>query len=552
MKRQSFIAGTSILIAASLITRLLGFVYRIALTRLIGSEGIGLFQMVFPILTLVLTIVSAGMGTAISKLVAESLVTGDRTRIRRVMRYSFFITSILAVIFTWIMLRYGKTISLHMYTDRRAYYPLITLTPVIGIIAISSVLRGYFQGLQQMSIPSVASIIETLIRIVGVWIIAALSLKKGIEYAAAGVSAGMILGELAGCLYMYYAYRRYASVNKLDLPEPPQNHSVAAINHNQGQRSPEKKDVNPSGELPAQTMLALLQLAIPVTFSRLIGSIAFALEPILVMRALLTAGLTATVSTKLYGAYSGMAIPLLVFPTVFTYSLAVQLVPSISEAVASGRRGTVARRLTQSFRITALIGFPTSLMLLQFATPLCTVIYAQPKVGHILAIMAPSGFLLYLQGPLSGILQGINRASTAMRNSLIGSAVKLLIIYLFASTPSANINAVAWSLTIAVSLTTLLHMISVHRAIGFYVDPRDTAKTLLCTILMGVSMHVLWPIYQTVMPRSIALSALLFTGLLIYIILLLITRTITANTLARLPGVGRPLSRVARLIPFSR
>ena len=549
MKRQSFIAGTSILIAASLITRLLGFVYRIALTRLIGSEGIGLFQMVFPILTLVLTIVSAGMGTAISKLVAESLVTGDRTRIRRVMRYSFFITSILAVIFTWIMLRYGKTISLHMYTDRRAYYPLITLTPVIGIIAISSVLRGYFQGLQQMSIPSVASIIETLIRIVGVWIIAALSLKKGIEYAAAGVSAGMILGELAGCLYMYYAYRRYASVNKLDLPAPAQNHPVAAI---QGQRSPEKEAVNPSGELPAQTMLALLQLAIPVTFSRLIGSIAFALEPILVMRALLTAGLTATVSTKLYGAYSGMAIPLLVFPTVFTYSLAVQLVPSISEAVASGRRGTVARRLTQSFRITALIGFPTSLMLLQFATPLCTVIYAQPKVGHILAIMAPSGFLLYLQGPLSGILQGINRASTAMRNSLIGSAVKLLIIYLFASTPSANINAVAWSLTIAVSLTTLLHMISVHRAIGFYVDPRDTAKTLLCTILMGVSMHVLWPIYQTVMPRSIALSALLFTGLLIYIILLLITRTITANTLARLPGVGRPLSRVARLIPFSR
>ncbi len=535
MKRQSFIAGTSILIAASLITRLLGFVYRIALTRLIGPEGIGLFQMVFPILTLVLTIVTAGMGIAISKLVAESLVTGDRTRIRRVMRYSFFITSIMAVMFTWVMLRYGKTISLHMYTDKRAYYPLITLTPVIGIIAISSVLRGYFQGLQQMSVPSVASIIETLIRIIGVWIIAALSLKKGIEYAAAGVSAGMILGELAGCLYMYYAYRRYASVKKLDLPTPTA-----------------KPLANTSDERPAQTMRALLQIALPVTFSRLIGSIAFALEPILVMRALLTAGLTATASTELYGAYSGMAIPLLVFPTVFTYSLAVQLVPSISEAVASGRRGTVARRLTQSFRVTALIGFPTSLMLLQYATPLCTVIYAQPQVGHILAIMAPSGFLLYLQGPLSGILQGINRASTAMRNSLIGSGFKLLIIYMFASNPSVNINAVAWSLTIAVSLTTILHMISVHRAIGFYVDPRDTAKTLLCTVLMGVSMHMLWPIYQTVMSRSIALSALLFTGFFIYLILLLLTRTITANTLARLPGVGRPLSRVARLIPFSR
>jgi len=527
--RQTFVQGTSILIGASLITRILGFVYRIALTRLIGAEGLGLFQMVFPFLTLVLTIVSAGMGIAISKLVAESLVVGDRRRIRRIMVIGHTITLSLAVAATGLLLAFGDEITHHLFTDPRAYYPFMTLIPVVGVIAVSSVLRGYFQGLQIMSTPSVASILETLIRIGGVWAIAVLSLAHGLEYAAASVSAGMILGELAGCLYMLYVYRRKTRISRLEMPP-----------------------CNAAPETWRQTLRAMLQIAMPVTLSRFLGSIAYAVEPILVTRSLIAAGASAGLATRLYGEYSGMAIPLLVFPTVFTYSLAVQLVPSIAEAMAAGRKETVARRLIQSFRATALVGFPTSLILLEFATPLCQAIYAQPQVGQLLAIMAPCGFLLYLQGPLSGILQGINKAGVVMRNSLIGSAVKLIIIYYLARDPDIGAAGVAWSLTIAVSLTTLLHIASVHRLLGFYVDTIDTAKILLLTCIMGLSMHLAWERLSTTMALTPAITTVILGGIFLYVILLLMTRTVTSHALKRIPGIGRPLARAARLLPFAR
>ncbi len=529
MQRQSFIAGTSILIGASLVTRVLGFVYRIAITRLIGAEGIGLFQMVFPALTLLLTIVSAGMGVAISKLVAESLVRGDRRRIRRVLAIGFTTTGLLSAVTTALLLLFGHWIASRMFTDPRAFIPFITLVPIISIIALSSVLRGYFQGLQIMSTPSVASILETVVRIVGIWIIASLSLAKGLEFAAAGISAGMIMGELTGCAYMYIVYRRKVHVNTLVLP--PQT----------GIPEPWRA-----------TVRSMLQLAVPVTLSRLIGSVAYAAEPILVTRSLLSAGVVAGAATRLYGEYSGMAIPLLIFPTVFTWSLAVQLVPSVSEALAAGRSSAVERRLSQSFRATALIGFPASLILLQFATPLCQAIYNQPQVGPLLAAMAPAGFLLYLQAPLSGILQGVNRAGIAMRNSLIGSGVKLLIIYLLTSRPHIGIMGVAYALTAAVVLTTLLHIGSIHRLVGFYVDIADTAKIALCTIIMSIYMVIAWPPLRAAMRLSLALLCVILSALLVYTVLLLITRTITSHNLTRVPYVGRSLARAARALPFVR
>ncbi|PWI58526.1 stage V sporulation protein B [Sulfoacidibacillus thermotolerans] len=530
MQRQSFIAGTSVLIGASLITRILGFIYRIALTRLIGAEGIGLFQMVFPLLTLILTIVTFGMGVSVSKLVAESVVTGNRERIRRILVTALSITLTLAIVLTVGMILFGHFFARYLFTDPRAYFPFITLTPIILIIAAASVLRGYFQGLQIMSTPSVAAIIETLVRIVAVWIIAFLSLAKGkgMEYAAASVSGGMILGELAGCLYMYLIYRRKIRISNLPLP-------------------PYTGEPEPF----TRTLRAMFEIALPVTFSRFIGSIAFAVEPILVTRSLLMAGITTTLATRMYGEYSGMAIPLLVFPTVFTYSLAVQLVPSISEAIAAGQEKLVERRLYQSFRVTALVGFPTSLILLQYATPLCDAIFHHPHVAPLLAIMAPTGFLLYLQGPLSGILQGINKAGIAMRNSLIGAAIKLLIIYFLASKPAIGISGVAIAVAASVTLTTLLHINSVHRIIGFYVDALDTAKILAATAAMGLFTHLLW-INLSAVPLSTALTTAISSGLMVYLLLLVMSGTLTSHAFTRIPWIGKRLAHFIKYIPFSK
>lgn len=527
LSKQSFLKGAVILVAASLVTRVLGFVYKIFLSRLIGAEGIGLFYTVFPILMFLITLTTAGLPIAISKLVAEALVEEDTRRVKRIVTVSMKAVITLSVIFTALMLVLAPWITTNVLTDPRAYYTLLAMAPIIVIIAISSILRGYFQGLQNMTPNAVGSILEQIARIGAVLVFATYLLPYGLEYAAAGAMIGMVIGELVGLLYLVYVYYSRYSLRK--MPHVPSNKPLE----------------------PFRKMLSsVLEIAMPVTLSRIVGSIAYTLEPILVTRCLVMTGLSAAVATTLYGQYSGMAISLLVLPTVFTYSLQTTLVPSISEAVAAGDQLVVQRRLYQAFRLTALIGFPTSAILTLYATELSHAIFNDKAVGPILAIMAPVGFLLYLQGPLSGILQGLNRAGVAMRNSIVGSILKLGIIYYLVSNPAYGIAGVAWSVVISVAVVTILHFLSVTRLLGFYVNLVETVKILISTSLLSVWLlefrsftHLsdVWLVtYGTI------------SGFALYFFVLNMMGVVTLHTVSRLPKVGKPLAGILRLVPFFR
>jgi stage V sporulation protein B len=528
LSKQSFLKGAVILVAASLVTRVLGFVYKIFLSRLIGAEGIGLFYTVFPILMFVLTLVTAGLPVAISKLVAEALVEADTSRVKRIVTVSMKAVLTLSVIFTALLLLLAPWITAHVLTDPRASYTLLAMSPIIIIIAISSILRGYFQGLQNMTPNAIASILEQTARIVAVMMLAIYLLPYGLEYAAAGAMIGMVIGELVGLLYLAFTYYTRFSLRKMPPTEP-------------------NKPVEPFRKM----LSSVLEIAMPVTLSRIVGSIAYTLEPILVTRCLVMTGLSAAVATTLYGQYSGMAISLLILPTVFTYSLQTTLVPAISEAVAAGEHLVVQRRLYQAFRLTALIGFPTSAILTLYASELSHAIFDDRSVGPILAIMAPVGFLLYLQGPLSGILQGLNRAGEAMRNSIIGSVLKLVIIYYLVSNPKLGIAGVAWSVVISVSVVTVLHFLSVTRLLGFYVNLVETVKIIIATTLLSVWL-IEYRNLLTHMSDGWLVTTGTLTGFVLYFLALNLMGIVTLHSVSRLPKIGPPLAGLLRTVPFLR
>jgi stage V sporulation protein B len=523
---RSFVHGALVLMAAMLVNRVMGFIYRIVLSRLIGAAGMGLFQMVFPLLNLVLTFVTAGLPVAISKLVAEAYVQQDRVRVERILRVSAAVILTMAAVFTFLMWLLRSQVREHWITDPRAYPTYLAMIPIVAIISVSSIYRGYFQGLQDMAPPAWASILEQTVRIVSVWFLAMYFIQYSLAFAAAAAMMGMVLGELAGLLFLVVQYFRRGRVAAVWADAPLR-----------------------SLETARQTLKAIVDVAAPVTLSRLIWSVIYAVEPVLVTRSLLTAGLTTSVATTLYGQYGGMAIPLLVFPTVFTGSLATNLVPSVSEAVAARATKRVQRRLTQSWTATAIVGFPTSVILWMYAEPLCRNVFAEQSVGPILAIMAPVGFLLYLQSPLQGILQGLNRAGISMRNSVIGGVVRLLLIYALASDPRLGIYGVAWALSISVCLTTLLHLWSLHRLMGLQVDALDTAKILGATIAMVLFFHIFTPPRDD-MPGLQMLFAVA-AGTMVYFILLCMFRVVTTRRVRRIPRVGRFLSHLVAAVPFS-
>ncbi len=524
--RYSFAHGAFVLIAAQLVTRIMGFVYRIFLTRMIGAAGMGLFQIVFPLLSLVLTIVTAGLPIAISKLVAEAIAKEDTIRVKRIMRVSTAVIIVMAIVCTILMWVLREFVRVHWLTDSRAYPSYIAMIPVVGIISISSIYRGYFRGLQDMAPTAWAQIIESFVRILSIWVLAAYFIRYSLAYAAAAAMMGMVLGEFAGLVYLIIQQKTRAKLSVL-IPNPPAR----------------------SFETTSQTLRSIGEIAVPVTLSNLIGSLIYAFEPVLVSRSLLLAGIATPAATMLYGEYSGMAIPLLVFPTVFTGALATSLVPSVSEAAAAAMRRLVRIRFMQSVSATAVVGFPTTVALTLFAEPLCRLTFHQPSAGPILASMAPVGFLLYLQGPLVGILQGLNRASAAMRNQIIGGVIRLGLIYIMASKPHLGILGVAYALSVTVALVTCLHAFTVIRQIGFAMNITSMLKTMTASLLMLAYMQIITQ-HQHLIQAGTLMGAL-FSGFILYFALLCMFRVVTSQNVKRVPKVGRVLSRLVSWLPFA-
>jgi stage V sporulation protein B len=304
---KGFLRGTLILVGAGLITKVLGFVYRIALSRIIGDEGMGLFQMAFPILVFTIVVTTAGLPVAISKLVSEAEAKGEEERIRSILIVSVFVVIITSTVITASVLLGAPWIAKTLLTDERAIYALLGIAPIIPVIAVSSIFRGYFQGRQNMSPYAFSTIVEQSVRIFTVLLLAKYLLPYGIEYAAAGAMIGMVIGEFVGMVYLLYSFKKDPTRPRLRLIFPRQP-SVST-----------RKKIYLTAF--SRTVRDLLRLAIPVTASRLVGSLSYAIEPIVVSQSLALAGFVTTTATALYGQLEGMAIPINFFPAFITYAL---------------------------------------------------------------------------------------------------------------------------------------------------------------------------------------------------------------------------------------
>src|SRR5690625_385804 len=190
MTKQTFLQGTLILIVAGMITRFWGFINRIVVARMMGEEGVGLYMMALPTLFLAITLTQLGLPVAISKRVAEAEANGDQTRVKSILVVSLIITAITSVVLTVALIMTAPFIATTLLTDDRTLLPLLVISPIIAIVAISSVLKGYFQGKQKMKPQSYAQVIEQIIRITCVAFFIILLLPYGVEFAAAGAKSG--------------------------------------------------------------------------------------------------------------------------------------------------------------------------------------------------------------------------------------------------------------------------------------------------------------------------------------------------------------------------
>ncbi|WP_226583314.1 stage V sporulation protein B [Halobacillus litoralis] len=433
MSKQTFLHGALILVAAGLITRLLGFVNRIVVARVMGPEGVGLYMMALPTLILAITITQFGLPVAISKRVSEAEATGNEGKIKRILIVSLAITGTLSIIFTIGIFLLAPIIANYFLTDSRALYPLLAVTPVIPIIAAASVIRGYFQGRQNMKPQALSQVIEQVVRIGAVIVFTKMLYPYGVQYAAAGAMASAVLGEFISLLYMLRQFNIHKSFHL---------------------RKSWKKHLGEG----RKTLNELMTIALPTTGSRFIGSLTYFFEPILVAQSLAIAGVAAVESTKQYGELTGYVLPLLFLPTFLTHALSIALVPSISEAAAKGQNETIRYRIMQSIRLSIASGGLITIVFMIFPVVILTTVYGTSHASFMLQFMAPFFLLHYIQTPLQATLQALDLAKPAMWNTLIGSIVKFIVLVGLSSRPEFGIHGVAIAIVVGVVVVTLLHL----------------------------------------------------------------------------------------------
>lgn len=513
MGKQSFLYGTLVLIVAGFITKILGFIYRIALSRIIGDEGMGLFQMAFPILIFAIVVTTAGLPVAISKLVSEAEARNEEHRVRSILIVSLVLIASSATIVTIFILIFAPVIANTLLTDSRAMMCLIAIAPMIPIIGISSVFRGYFQGRQNMNPYALSQLIEQSVRIFTVLFLAQYLLPFGIAYAAAGAMIGMVIGEGLGMLFLLYSFKKDPNRPYFYQKSPPHRKNYL------------------------QTFRELVKISIPVTASRMVGSFAYAIEPIVVAQSLAIAGIATATSTALYGQLEGMAIPLVFFPSFITYALSVSLVPAISEAAARNRYRLVEHRLTQAIRLSCIIGAPSAVLIYVLAEPLATLLYDHPDVAHLMRMMAPFGIFLYVQGPLASILQGLDYAHIAMRNSIIGAFIKTILILCLASNPKLGIDGVVLAINCGIIIVTIMHFFSISRLVSITIYFRGLLKLFFASGLVGLIANFI--IMQEQIPLLARLVFACIGSLGVYTILLFVFSLIKREDLLRIPILAK-------------
>ena len=416
--KNKFIKSTLVLILGGAITKLLAMVIKIFLTRSIGDNGIGLYMMILPTFNLFITLCTMSLSTAISKLVSENK-SGKKVILPLIpisLGYNFGLMLLLIIL--------APLIANKLLNNPMAYYPIMGISFTLPFIAISSILKGYFYGKENMTPYVISNIVEQIVRLLFIIFLIPNLLTFGVSMAVLGVVLINVISE-------------FSSIICLIIFIPNKNILL--------------KDFTPDKEI----LKDVLNVSLSATGSRLIGSISYFLEPIILTFIMLRCGFSGKYITYEYGIITGYVYPLLLLPSFFTMAISTSLLPVISNNYSRGNYRHVKKKLKQAIIISLIVGIFFTAIFMIIPEVLLNFIYDTNLGKEYIRIIAPFFLLHYIQGPLTSYLQAVNKSKEAMLGTLVGAIIKnilLLILPIFMG---------IWGFIIA-SLVNILYVTGQH------------------------------------------------------------------------------------------
>lgn len=413
--KEKFVKSTFILLIGGFFTKILGMMIKMTMARKIGSTGLGMYMLILPTFMLFIQLSQLGLPLALSKLVAEE--KSNHKKLFFSILFLIIIVNISLMILIFLLAPFISRVLLH----RKETYPsILAMALVIPFTSISSICRSYFFGKQQMLPHVLSNLAEDLVRLFLIIFLTPFILPLGLPYTVCFFILSNVVSELISTIILLLFLPKNIHITKKDL-------------------TPNKKYIKES-----------LQIGLPSTTSRMIGSIGFFLEPILLTNGLMRSGYSMSYITNEYGIISGYVIPLVLLPSFFTLAISQALLPIISKESVMGNKKKIRKSINLAIFLSLLIAIPITLLLMIYPTFFLQILYHTTKGIPYLKVLAPICLLEYLQAPLSSCLDGMGKTKDNLIASLLGMSTRTILLFLLSS-----LKIGLWSLIISISINIL-------------------------------------------------------------------------------------------------
>lgn len=434
--------GTVILTLTGLVSRFIGFFYRIFLSNVFGAEGMGLYQLISPVLALSFSLTVSGLQTAISKYVASETSTRDYKSSFRTLWVGFLLAMALSAICALGIYVYAEPIAENLLLEARTAPLLRIIALSIPMASVHSCINGYFYGIRKTGIPAFSQLAEQVCRVGSVYLIYFICQRHGLTPTISFAVAGLVIGESASMIVSVVAI--IARAHQV-FPAPLFSRRTA---------QPFSSVLSVYRRITGQ----LLRLAVPLSANRLVLNLLQSVEAIYIPNRLMAYGLNNADALSVYGVLTGMSLPLILFPSAITNSISVLLLPVVSEADANGNQTAVKRAIMTSIRSCLLLGFLCTAMFLLFGRMAGRLLYGSELAGSFILTLSFLCPFMYIASMLNSILNGLGKTIQTFLFSVVSLLLRLLFV--FFAIPRFGIQGYLWGMLASQMLQTLLCTVS--------------------------------------------------------------------------------------------
>lgn len=401
--KKGLLKGTLILTAAGLISRIAGFFYKIFLSRAIGAEQIGIYQLAMPLYLLAFSVCVTGIQSALSRLIAARFARQQPKKAFDTFFIGLFLSLFLSLGAAFLLYRFAEPLSLYGLREIRCAPLLRIFSFSLPMACVHACVTSYYYGRRRTGIPALGQLLEQGVRICVSFLCYGVAQEKQIVPTAALAAAGALAGELASCLF---------SLILLNMETGKHRYALHTL------------------EKPGKRAGEILSLAVPLTLNHVMVTILHSTEAILIPGMLLSSGLSSREALSLYGVLTGMAMPMLFFPSAITNSIAVMLLSSVAEDQARGQTARIRRTIESTVHYCLLLGIFAAGVFFFFGGSLGTMLFGSPAAGAFLKILAFLSPFLYLNSTLSSILTGLGKTRLHFLENAVSLGVRIGFVLL--------------------------------------------------------------------------------------------------------------------------